>query len=59
MHPHGQPHPFWVPNRLRTLSQFVRVIEGTDMQIQRCMRGASMVSSESNSIQFSMEIFQR
>lgn len=42
MHPHG--HPLWVPSRLRTMStQFMRLIEGTDMQIQRCMRGASMV----------------
>lgn len=40
-------HPFPVPsypnNRLRTFSQFVRVIEETDMQLQRSMRGATRV----------------
>lgn len=38
------PHPIYPNNRLRTFSQFVRVIEETDMQLQRSMRGATRVS---------------
>lgn len=36
-------HPIYPSNRLRTFSQFVRVIEETDMQLQRSMRGATRV----------------
>lgn len=36
-------HPIYPNNRLRTFSQFVRVIEETDMQLQRSMRGATRV----------------
>lgn len=40
---HPIPHPIYPNNRLRTFSQFVRVIEETDMQLQRSMRGATRV----------------
>lgn len=37
-------HPIYANNRLRQFSQFVRVIEESDIQLQRCMRGATRVS---------------
>lgn len=40
-----QSHPMYANNRLRQFSQFVRVIEESDIQLQRCMRGASRVRS--------------
>lgn len=43
---HPIPHPIYPSNRLRTFSQFVRVIEETDMQLQRSMRGATRVCDE-------------
>ena len=40
---HPISHPIYANNRLRTFSQFVRVIEESDMQMQRSMRGATRV----------------
>lgn len=45
-HIHPMPHPIFANNRLRTFGQFgqfVRVIEETDVQLQRSMRGATRV----------------
>lgn len=40
-----QPHSIYANNRLRQFSQFVRVIEESDIQLPRCMRGATRVCS--------------
>lgn len=49
-------HPIFPNNRLRTFSQFVRVIEETDMQLQRSMRGATRVCIEFNSSPYFVSI---